>query len=166
MAVYSVDKLIDQARKLAANYKKTTGKALPGISNEIAEHDAAQLLDLELVTDRQNGYDAIGRGSRRGKRILIKARTIFDDAKSGQRIGNISKDKDWDSVVLVLMDENYQPYELYEAERTDLSDYLEKSSDSRKKRGALSVARFRIVGTLVWSLNKGPEVEAWDNRPS
>ncbi|MEN8260371.1 MAG: hypothetical protein ABFS02_07265 [Pseudomonadota bacterium] len=166
MAVYSVNKLIEQARKLAANYKKTTGKALPGISNEIAEHDAAQLLDLELSDERQDGYDAIGRGSREGKRILIKARTIFDETKSGQRIGNIGKDKVWDSVVLVLMDENYKPYELYEAERADLVGYLEKCGESRKKRGALSVARFRIVGKLVWSSETGPVDEVWDNRPS
>ena len=47
--VYSVDKLIEQARQLATDYKKMTGKPLPGVSNEIAEHDACKLLDLSLI---------------------------------------------------------------------------------------------------------------------
>ena len=44
MSVYAVDKLIAQARQLAADYRRTTGKPLPGVSNEIALHDVLRLL--------------------------------------------------------------------------------------------------------------------------
>ncbi len=60
MGVYSVDKLISEARRLAAEFRRTTGKPLPGVSGEIAEHDAARLLNLKLCDERSGGYDAIG----------------------------------------------------------------------------------------------------------
>lgn len=164
MPVYSVDKLIGQARKLAAEYKKTTGKTLPGVSNEIAEFDAARLLDLELCEDRSNGFDAIARGSREGQRIQIKGRTIFDEGKTRQRIGQIRIDQEWDSIVLILMDSEYQPYEIYQAKREDIMAAVGESSANQKKRGALSVARFRIIGQLVWTREAGLEPEIWDNR--
>ena len=157
MSVYSVDKLITQARKLGANYKRATGKVLPGLSNEIAEYDASRLLDLELCQDKTEGFDALGRGNRKGKRIQIKGRTIFDENKTGQRIGQIKADKEWDSVVLILMDAEYQPFEIFEVERDIILDILGKSSTSKKKRGALSVARFRNIGQLVWTRESGLE---------
>lgn len=163
MSVYSVDKLIAQARTLAADYRKTTGKTLPGVSNEIAEHDAVRLLDLELCQDRSKGFDAIGNGSRKGKKIQIKARTIFDESKTGQRIGQIRIDKDWDSIVLVLLDREYLPFEIYEAQREDIVEYVDESSATQRKRGALSVARFRIIGKLVWTSDVGLEPGIWED---
>ncbi len=161
MPVYSVDKLIGQARKLAADYRESTGKTLPGVSNEIAEHDAAVLLNLELCSDRSQGYDAVGKD---GRRVQIKGRTIFDESKSGQRIGQIKLNQDWDRVVLVLLDERYEPFEIYQADRNELLEYIDRSSQPQKKRGALSVARFRIIGTRVWTRDQGMEDEVWENR--
>ncbi len=164
MTVYAADKLIAQARLLAAEYRRTMGKPLPGISSEIAEHDAVKLLGLEAGSDREEGgYDATD-PARHGKRIQIKSRTIFDESKSGQRIGQMKLDKEWDSVVLVLMDEDYEPYEMYEAEREDILECIGKSSSSRAKRGAMSVARFKIIGRRVWSKEQGVESEVWDNQ--
>ncbi len=164
MSVYEADKLISQARVLAAEYRRTMGKPLPGISNEIAEFDAIKLLQLEPNNTTQGGYNAID-PQRGDKRIQIKSRTIFDESKSGQRIGQLKLDKSWDSVVLVLMDEDYEPYEIYEAERDDVLEYIEESSSSRAKRGAMSVARFKIIGRLAWTRENGLEAEVWDNRP-
>ncbi len=166
MGIYSVDKLITEARRLAAEFRRTTGKPLPGISGEIAEHDAARLLNLKICEDRTQGYDAVGAGSRDGKRIQIKARVIFDDEKSGQRVGQLKVDQDWDSVLLVIMDENYEPFEIYEAEREDIIDAMEEAgSSNRKKRGAMSVARFKIISRLVWTREEGViEDEIWDNQ--
>ncbi|MEJ2395127.1 MAG: hypothetical protein P8Z77_10160, partial [Candidatus Thiodiazotropha sp.] len=84
--------------------------------------------------------------------------------KSGQRLGQLKLDKDWDSVVLVLMDENYEPYEIYEAERDEILEFLDQSSSSRAKRGAMSVSRFKIIGRLVWTRENGLESEVWDNQ--
>ena len=162
MALYAEDKLITQARQLAAEYRRAMGKPLPGVSNEIALHDAIRLLELVPVADA-GGFDAVDPG-REDKRIQIKSRTIFDESKSGQRIGQIKVDKPWDSVLLVLMDEEYEPYEIYEAERDELLEYMDQSSSSRAKRGALSVARFKIIGRLAWTREDGLESEVWDNQ--
>src|SRR5690554_6176445 len=115
VSVYALDKLMSEARRLAAEYRKATGKPLGGVSGEIAGYDAARLLGLELCRDRPGGYDAVGRGPRSGKRVQIKARAIFDERKSGQQVGQLRLDQEWDLVVLVLMDEDYQPQEIYEA---------------------------------------------------
>ncbi|HEB96175.1 MAG TPA: hypothetical protein ENI96_07070 [Sedimenticola thiotaurini] len=163
MSVYAADRLIAQARQLAAEYRRTMGKPLPGISTEIALHDAIRLLRLEPLAQPAGGYDATD-PTRDHKRIQIKSRTIFDESRAGQRIGQIRVDQEWDAVVLVLMDEEYEPYEIYEAERDELLQYMEKSSSSRAKRGALSVARFKIIGRLVWTRENGLEGEVWDNR--
>jgi len=164
VTVYAVDKLIGQARQLAADYRRTTGKPLPGISNEIAEHDAANALGLELCEDRSTGFDAVGRDHWPGQRFQIKGRTIFDETKSGQRIGQLKIDKEWDSVLLILMNEDYETYEIHKADREDLLEYLDDSSNSRRRRGAMSVARFRIIGRPVWTPEFGLEVDdVWDN---
>jgi len=166
MGVYSVEKLISEARRLAAEFRRTTGKPLPGVSGEISEHDAAQLLDLELCKERRGGYDVVGRGRREGKRIQIKGRVIFDEEKSGQRVGQLKLEQDWDSVVLVIMDENYEPSEIYEADREDIEDAMgEAGSSARKKRGAMTIARFKIISQLVWTPEEGEiDSELWDNR--
>jgi hypothetical protein len=163
MSLYAADKLIGQARQLAAEYRRTMGKPLPGISNEIAMHDAIRLLRLKPVDASTGGYDAVD-PSRDNLRIQIKSRTIFDESKTGQRIGQVKADQSWDCVVLVLMDEEYEPYEIYEADRNELLEFMEHSSSNRAKRGALSVARFKIIGRLVWSRDQGLSPEVWDNQ--
>jgi hypothetical protein len=163
--LYAPEKLIAQARRLAADYRRTMGRPLPGISNEIAEHDAIRLLRLQpRPNPAEGGYQAID-PARGDKRIQIKSRTIFDESRGGQRIGQLSLDRTWDSVVLVLMDEEYEPYEIYEADRTDLEDCVGTSSESRSRRGAMSVARFKIIGRLAWTREDGLEPAAWENHP-
>ncbi len=167
MSVFAVDKLISEARRIAADYRRATGKTLGGVTGEIAENDAARLLELELSEDRNSGYDAIGKGKREGKKIQIKGRAIFDNAKSGQRIGQLKVNQEWDSVVLVLMNEDFEPIEIYEAERGDLLDSLDETSDSkRNKRGAMSVSRFKHIAHLVWDSKEGviENAEVLDNQ--
>jgi hypothetical protein len=185
MEFYSVDKLIAEARRLAAAYRRTTGRPLAGVSAEICQHDAARLLDLELCQPPVSGYDAVGRGARAGKRIQIKGRAIFDEGKGGQRIGQLKVEQEWDSVVLVLMNEDFEPFEIHEAERADILDDLNRSLNKslnrspgespdrsqdisgsrRSKRGAMSVARFKNLGRLVWARETGAvNDEVWDNQ--
>ncbi|HEC18976.1 MAG TPA: hypothetical protein ENI97_06490 [Gammaproteobacteria bacterium] len=157
MAVYDVDKLMHEARKLAADYRRATGQAL-GISSEIATHDVIRLMHLVPAEPGAGGYDAIGTGPREGKYIQIKGRTIFSDKKGSQRIGQIKVEQDWDSIMLILMDENYEPREIYEAEREAIMTAAGEGSEKRAKRGAMSVAKFKAIGTLVWSAD-GPQEE-------
>jgi len=155
MAVYSTEKLISEARRLAAEYRRTTGKPL-GISGEIAEFDAADKLNLEICQERNSGYDAIGKGERDGKRVQIKGRAVFDEKKSGQRIGQLKIEQEWDLVVLVIMDENYDAVEIFEIDRETIIDALnENKSSNRNKRGAMSLAKFKIISTLVWTKKAG-----------
>jgi len=164
LAIYSVDSLIAEARRIAADYRRATGKAMAGVSGEIALHDAARLLDLELVKEGPGGYDAVGRGSREGQRVQIKSRVIFDEGKSGQRIGQLKVEKAWDLLLLVLLDADYEPFEIWEADRAEVDEALTESS-SRKNRGAISVARFRHIARLVWTQEEGAiEDELWENR--
>jgi len=158
LAVYSVDKLISEARRIAADYRRATGKSLGGVSGEIAENDAARLLDLELTNDPSLGYDAIGKGSREGKKIQIKGRAIFDESKSGQRIGQLKVAQEWDSVALVIMNEDFEPVEIYEATREELSESIE-DKPNKNKRGAMTLARFKHLAKLAWSAE---EAEADD----
>jgi len=161
-SIYSVDKLIEQARQLAADYKKMMGKPLPGVSNEIAEHDAARLMELTLCEDRTQGFDARRLSNNGPKRIQIKARVIFNDNYRGQRLGQLKLDKQWDSVVLVLMNADYQAIEIFESSRDDVLENLQENT-SRMKRGAMSVARFRNIAKLVWTQETGLDRCAWGN---
>jgi hypothetical protein len=164
MTLYQVDKLMSEARRIAAEYRKATGKVL-GISSEIARHDAARLMNLELVDNAQGGWDALGRGARAGKRVQIKGRAVFDEQKGGQRIGQLKTEQEWDSVMVVMMDEDYEPTEIYEAERADVIEAINESDGKRSKRGAMSVAKFKIVSRLVWTREDGLiEDEVWDNQ--
>ncbi|MBF0254941.1 MAG: hypothetical protein HQL47_00450 [Gammaproteobacteria bacterium] len=163
MGIYAAKELIAQARRLAADYRRTVGRPLPGISNEIAEYDAISLLGLQSVDDKSQGYDAIDLGN--GERIQIKSRTLFDESKnSSARIGQLKMNQEWDAVMLVLMDEDYQPVEIYQASRADLEEYVSQASASRAKRGALSVARFKIIGELRWTRENGLEDGYWVNQ--
>ena len=82
-----------EARKLAAEYRRATGKTLP-ISGEIAINDAIRLLALEPVNEPTAGYDAIRRNAEGGvARLQIKARVVFDEIKSSHRVGELKLDR-------------------------------------------------------------------------
>jgi len=168
VGVYSIDKLISEARKLASDYRRATGKPLAGVGVEIAEYDASHYLDLDLSVPPGSSFDAVGRGAREGRRVIIKGRTIFDEEKKGQRIGQIKTEQEWDSVVLVLMDEDHESYEIYEATRDDLAEELDEAKQSKRaKRGAMSVAKFKNLAHLVWTREEGLiDDEVWDNQAS
>lgn len=155
MSVYAVDTLIAQARKLASDYRKTMDKPLAGISSEIAEYDAIHLLGLE-ASKGTNGYDAMGTGPRAGKRVQIKGRVIGKGKAAGQRVGQLKLDQQWDIVVLVILDEEYEPHEIYEVSHDTIKqDQDEHGESTRSKRGAMSVAKFKAIGKLAWSREDG-----------
>ncbi len=154
LSLYAADKLIAQARVLAAEYRETMGKPLPGISNEIAEHDAMRLMQLQPAPANASGYHAVD-PARNDLRVQIKSRAVIDETKSNQRMGQLNVNQDWDSVLLVIMDREYNPTEIYEAYRDELEEHIYESSSSRAKRGALSVAKFKKISRLAWSVEQG-----------
>jgi hypothetical protein len=164
MTVYSIDKLIAETRRLAAEFRRSTGQALP-VSGEIARYDAARLLNLTLCDQRIDGVDAIGKGDRVGLRYQIKARVISDERKPGARIGQLNPAGAWDRTLLVIMDSDYEPREIYEADKEEILLAVSGSKSSRRsQRGALSVAKFKIISRLLWTAENGLEGEVWSNR--
>ena len=165
MELYSIDKLMHETRQLAAKYRQTTGSTLP-VTGEIARFDAAKALNLSLIDEPGSPIDALGRdGEREKKRIIIKGRAIFENTRTSPRIGQLNPDQDWDFVVLVLFDEQYEAEEIFEASREAIAAAMENKADSaRKKRGAMSIAQFKIIGNRVWTRENGLEQEIWDNQ--
>lgn len=147
MGVYKLDKLMDETRRLAAEYRRSTGSTLP-VSAELAKFDAINLLGLRTPDNPASGVDALRDGEQGVERIQIKGRVIFDPNKSGQRVGQLNMDADWDVVVLVMMDEEYQSTEIYALSKTDLLKALSESSSNA--RGALSVKKFQALADKVW----------------
>jgi hypothetical protein len=72
--------VIEDARKLAKQYRSLTGKPL-GITGEVGEFAAADLKSLRLTGARQPGYDAVASD---GHYVQIKARCILPGSKKSQ----------------------------------------------------------------------------------
>lgn len=142
--------VLSQAKKLAQEYRSLTGKPL-GITGEVAEYEAARLLGVELTPARQAGYDALEHAAGHSRRLQIKGRCMLPGCKPGQRVGSIDITKDWDAVLLVLLDENFEALEMYEAERPAVLAALSApGSKARNERGALAVTKFKAIAKLRW----------------
>jgi hypothetical protein len=103
--------LLHNAKLLAQEYRALTGKPL-GITGEVAEYEAARILRLRLTPARHTGYDATRESD--GRKYQIKGRCILPGSKPGQRLGAIDITKEFDAVLLVLLDENFNAQAIYE----------------------------------------------------
>jgi hypothetical protein len=150
----SVIAILAAAKKLAQRYRALTGKPL-GITGEIAEFEASRLLKLDLLQARQVGYDAVCIENGLPRRLQIKGRCILPGSKKSQRLGRIDVKKEFDAVLLVLMDESFNALEIYEADRAPVIAALTApGSRSRNERGALDVRKFKSIGRRVWPVNQ------------
>jgi hypothetical protein len=146
--------ILREAKKLAQEYRALTGKPL-GITGEVAEYEAARLLGVELTPARQAGYDAIEHRGKATRRLQIKGRCLLPGSKPGQRLGSIDITKDFDAVLMVLLDENFDAFEIYEAQRADILKALSApGSKARNERGALGVRKFKAIGRQRWPRKK------------
>lgn len=144
-------KVLAEAKALAKEYRELTGKPL-GITGEVAEYEATRLLGVRLTQARQAGYDAI---DREGRKLQIKGRCMLPGCKPGQRLGRIDTSKEFDAVLMVLLDEEFDAFAIYEAGRQDVIAALTApGSKARNERGALSVTKFKAIGRLVWGREK------------
>jgi hypothetical protein len=140
--------VIRDAKEIAKRYRNLTGKPL-GITGEVGEFTAAELMNLRLTGARQPGYDAVASD---GHHIQIKARCILPNSKKSERLGSIRLKHQWDTVMLILMDGDFQPLEIYEAKRPDIERELTRpSSKARNVRGSLGVSKFKSIASSVWS---------------
>lgn len=143
-----ITELLERVKAVAREYRDLTGRPL-GCTGEVAELEAASILGLSLAEVRQAGYDATGPD---GRRIQIKGRCVLPSSKPGQRVGSINCTHDWDTVMLVLLDEDLNATAIHEADRAAVVAALEvPGSKARNERGALAVSQFKSIGRLVWS---------------
>lgn len=154
MSIYAIDKLIEETRRVASEFHRSTGTILP-VSAEISRYDVSRLLGFELMDDRNLGYDAITGQDLGSARVLVKSRVIKDCVNSNQRIGQMNFDADWEMVALSVMDQDFAPLEIYLISRDALVDELENCNSRRNRRGAMSLAKFMIIADLVWTAEEG-----------
>ncbi|HTV07318.1 MAG TPA: hypothetical protein VME86_18250 [Acidobacteriaceae bacterium] len=151
--------ILGEAKRLAQEYYALTGKPL-GITGEVAEYEAARLLRLRLAPARTEGFDAIELNGRSHRRLQIKGRCILPNCKPGQRIGSIDVTKEWDAVLVVLLDESFEATEIYEAERAEVIAALDApGSRARNERRQLGVSKFKAIGRLRWLRPQQPEIK-------
>ena len=142
--------LLAEAKRLAKEYRELTGRPL-GVTGEVAEYEAARLLGVELADVRQAGYDAIRRTADGVQRLQIKGRCILPSSKRGQRVGRIDLVDEWDAVLLVLLDENFDATVIYEADRATVIEALKGTgSRARNERGALAISKFKSIAEQIW----------------
>lgn len=147
VSTFSVDKLMEETRRIAREYKKNTGQALP-ISNELGRYDAERILSLTPSRSDEPGVDFVGSGVLSGHKISVKSRVLFQPSKSGQRIGALNLSAAWEYLLLIIYNADYEPEEIYIASKQTISDELDQSKPN--KRGSFSVAKFKMLGERVW----------------
>ena len=149
--VQRVREILAAVKPLAAEYYRLTGKPL-GVTGEVAEYVAAEILGLELVPPRTAGYDAIRHANDGKQRIQIKGRAYGDDAKPGQRLGTIKKGSPCDAVLLVLLDNRtLEPREMWEAPIGVVEELLALTDSKARQRGSLGIPEFKRHARKVWS---------------
>ncbi len=84
-----VIELLGSAKSIAKEYYALTGRPL-GVTGEVAEYEAARILEVKLADVRQVGYDATRSRPDGGvDRLQIKGRCFARGFESGQRLGGI-----------------------------------------------------------------------------
>jgi hypothetical protein len=166
---YDISALMTQTRKLAADYRKQTGQALP-VTEELARFDAIHLLSL-VKQDSRVGIDAVDapaqdqkestetpinsdaaekQDDRKGyeNAYLIKGRVIFKAGKARQKLGKLSLTAAWNQLLMVIYDAEYQPTSIYQISRQVIEAQM--SELPQDKRGSMTVAKYKAIGRLVW----------------
>ena len=149
-ATDEVYQILRDAKALARRYYHLTGKPL-GVSGEVAEYEAARILNLELELARQAGYDATQVSNELTLRIQIKGRYFPNPRLRGGRLGAIDLKQPFDTVLQVLLDADYNTFQIYEAARPAVEALLTRpGSKARNERGSVGTNQFKAISTLHW----------------
>lgn len=146
------EEILGDVKRLAVEYLAATGKPL-GATGEIAEYEAFRTLGklgLRLAGVRMAGYNATIPTASGVKKVQIKGRRIPRGGKPGM-VPSIDPDKDFDAVLLVILDAGYDATEIREAPRDVVETaLLAPGSKARNERHQLAVRKFRSISTRVW----------------
>jgi hypothetical protein len=97
------------------------------------------------------GYDAFERTNWFTRKLQLKGGCLQSLSKPGQRLGRIDVRKDWDAILMVLLDANLEAVAMYEADRVAVLEALSApGSRARNERGALGVNKLKAIGRLRW----------------
>jgi hypothetical protein len=140
------DRLLEEAKDIARRWRKEARRPL-GVVGEIAEQEAARLLHLSLMGQGNPGYDGVWDN----KKVQIKGRCLKENGSSPGRIPSISFKKDWDSVLLVILDHDLKPKEIFEAVRKRIKqELLGPRAKQWNRRGQMSISKFKRIADRVW----------------
>jgi len=150
VSLRSEQDILADVRRLALEYYEITGKPL-GVVGEMAECEAAVRLGLELAPARSPGYDATRRVGDRVERIQIKGRRVSESDPYRGRVPTIKLNSTFDSVMLVLLDYQYNAFQIWEAPREAVEQrLLAPGSKARNERGSMGISQFRSIAMRVW----------------
>ena len=93
-------------------------------------------------------------------RIQIKGRCILNAQKITGRMGAIDLRQPFDTVLLVLLDSEFNAFAMYEASRAKVEAALTlPGSKARNERGALAIRQFMSIAALRWARHEARESE-------
>jgi len=139
-----VVEILGQVKTLAREYYELTGKPL-GVTGEVGEFEAARLLGIQLCGARQSGHDALRPSADGQCQISIKSVRFPPSREASWRIGTIDLEAAWDVVLMVLLDLDFEPREIWEADRAALTELL-----GSRARTDPDVKEFKKIGRCVW----------------
>ena len=149
-ATDEVYQILSDAKVLARRFYHLTGKPL-GVTGEVAEYEAARILNLKLEVARQAGYDATEKRNGLTLKIQIKGRYLSDSRMRGGQVGSIDLKQSFDTVLLVLLDADYNAFQIYEAARPSVEALLTRpGSKARNERGSVGNSQFKAISSLRW----------------
>lgn len=149
-ATDEVYQILREAKILAGRYYRLTGKPM-GVTGEVAEYEAARILNLELELARQAGYDATEIRDGLKLKIQIKSRCFPNARLSGGRLGVIDLNQPFDTVLLVLLDADYNAFQIFEASRSAVEALQSwPGSKSRNERSSVGISQFKAISSLRW----------------
>ncbi len=137
-----VEDIVESIIPLARRWKLATGRSL-GVTGEIGEHLACKTMGWSLAAHLQKGWDAIGED---GRKIQIKSRVLQSTCDKSPTMSTVRLDREWDTVALVIMDENIALTEILEATR----EAFEPLQIARGGSG-VSISKFRRISSSIWA---------------
>lgn len=144
----------DDAKVIAQRYHRLTGKPL-GVTGELAELEAADLLGLDLAEARTPGFDALRHEKNGTLRVQIKGRAVDRNAPYRGRYPSIKYGDQFDVVDVVLLDrDTLDVIEIWEATEGDVAERLSApGSKARNERNSMGLSQFKSIAKRVWPSN-------------
>jgi hypothetical protein len=138
-------------RQSAKLYQELRGRMWV-ITNEIGELEAARCLGLELIVERDQGYDAV---DSEGRKVCIRSRIVANPRNPGPVcINGLRFSGPWEAIVLVLLDPQCELVEIHRTERSDLEAAMLRSRNRKpSERPAFAISTFVQCGRKVWPVD-------------